>query len=63
MFLHRQRIVGAAFDRGIVRDNHALAPRDASDTGDDASGRDVASVQAASSQCRQLEEGRAWVEQ
>ena len=38
MLLHRHRIIGAALDRGVVADDHAFAPGDAADAGDDAGG-------------------------
>ena len=35
VLLHRQREVRAALDRGVVRDDHALAALDDADSGDD----------------------------
>ncbi len=39
VLLHGERVVGAALHRGVVGDDHALAPRDAPDPGDDARAR------------------------
>ena len=50
VLLHRQREVRAALDRGVVRDDHALAALDDADPGDDPGRRRLASYtpQAAS---------------
>ena len=39
VLLHRDRVVGAALDGGVVGDDHALAPADPADAGDDAGAR------------------------
>ena len=43
VLLHRDRVVGAAFDGGVVGDDHALAPGDPADAGDDAGRRHLSS--------------------
>ena len=63
MLLHRHRIVGAALDGGVVGDDHALAPADAADAGDDARRRHVAAIHAVRGERRQLEKRRAGIEQ
>lgn len=44
MFFDGDGVVGAAFDRGIVADDDALAPCDAADPGDEPRGRCLAAV-------------------
>jgi hypothetical protein len=63
MLLNRHRIVGAALDGGVVRDDHALAPRDAPDTADDRCAVHVAAVHAPGGELADLEERRAGIEQ
>ena len=63
VLLDRQRIVGAALDRGVVGDDQHLASGDAADAGDDAGGRRLVVVQVPGGERRQLEERRARVEQ
>ena len=45
MLLHGHRIVSAAFDRGVVADDHHLPTRHAADPGDNSSRRDFAIIQ------------------
>ena len=63
VLLHRQREVGAALDRRVVADDHALAAGDPPDAGDDAGRGDVAVVHVPRGELRQLEERRAGIEQ
>ncbi len=63
MLLHRDRIIGAAFDRRVVGDDHAFAALDAADAGDDAGAVDVAVIHAEGGERRQLQERRAGIEQ
>ena len=63
VLLHRQRVVRAALDGGVVADDHHLAPVDETDAGDDAGGRGIPAVQALGGQRRDLEERAALVEQ
>ena len=63
MLLHRQRIVGAALDGGVVADDHAFAPRDAADAGDEAGAMDVVAVHVPRRQLRQLQKRRAWIDE
>ena len=63
MLLHRHRIIGAALDGGVVGDDHAFAPRDPSNTSDDARRMHVATIEIVGSQRRQLEKGGAGVDQ
>lgn len=44
MLLHRDRIVGAAFDRGIVADDHAVTAGDTADTRNQAGTRSLVAV-------------------
>ena len=63
MLLHGHRIVGAALDGGVVAHDHAFAPFDAADAGDDAGGVDRVLVHAVRGERRQLEERRAGIDQ
>ena len=68
VLLHRQRVVGAALDGGVVADDHALDARDPADAGDHAgTGRGVAAiavgVHAERGQRRDLEKGCVGIEQ
>ena len=63
VLLHRDRVVRAALHRGVVRDDHDLAARHAADTGDEARARRVVVVDMPRGQRRELEEGRARIEQ
>ena len=63
VLLHRDRVVGAALDRGVVGDDHALAAHDPADAGDDAGARHLVVVHAVRGELRQLQERRAGVEQ
>jgi hypothetical protein len=56
VLLHRDRVVGAALDRGVVGDDHAAPARHHADPGDDARGRRVAAVHAVRGERGQLEE-------
>ena len=63
VLLHGHRVVGAAFDGGVVGDDDDLAAVDPADPGDDpGAGRRVV-VEAVGGERRELEEGRAGVEQ
>ena len=44
MLLHRDRIVGAALHRRVVGNDHAFAPGDAADAGDDAGRRHLVAI-------------------
>ena len=63
MLLHRHRQVGAALDGRVVGDDHAFAPFDAADAGDDAGAVDRVVVHAVGGERRELEERRAGVDQ
>ena len=63
MLFDGDRIVGAALDRGVVDDDHALPPLDAADAGDNATGGHFVFVEAVARQLAQLQEGRAGIEQ
>ena len=56
MLLDRDRHEGAAFDGGVVRDEHIGHAVDDADTGDDAATGDLVAVLAPSGQGRELEE-------
>ena len=63
VLLDRERVVGAALDRGVVGDDHHVAARHAADAGDDAGRRRVVVVHVPRRQRRELEERRARIEQ
>ena len=57
------RVVGAAFDGGVVADDHHLAALDPADAGDDPGARRLVLVHAVGGELGELEEGRAAVQQ
>ncbi len=63
MLLHRHRIIGAALDGRIIGDDHAFAPRDPADAGDDARRMHVAAIQAVGGERRQFEKRRSRIDQ
>src|SRR5439155_11657160 len=63
MLLHRERVVRAALHRRVVRDDDALAARNAADAGHDAGARRLVVVAPPRRERRQLEESRAAVEE
>ncbi len=63
MLLHRHRIVGAALDRRVVRNDDALAAGHAPDAANDRGRVHVAAVHPPGGELADLEERRAWVEQ
>jgi len=63
VLLHRQRVVAAAFYRGVVGHDHALDAFDAADTGDDPGCRHVFAVDLMGGELADLEEGRAGIQQ
>jgi hypothetical protein len=63
VLLHGQREVGAAFDGRVVRDDHAVAPLDHADSGDDAGARRLVVVQLPRRERVQLEKGGVGVEE
>ena len=63
MLLHRHRIIGAAFDGGVIGDDHAVAAADAADAGDQARRRHVATIHFVSGKRRQLQERRLRIDQ
>jgi hypothetical protein len=60
---HGERVVGPALDGGVVGHDDALAPGHPPDAGDDPGPRRLAAVHVLGGQGRQLQEGRARVEQ
>ena len=62
VFLYRQRVVRTAFDRGIVRHNHAFNPFDPTNAGDDSCCGNVFAVHAIGSQLTEFQKGRARVQ-
>lgn len=62
MFLHRQRIIGAALHRRIIGDDDAFAARDPADTGNDASGGNGFVIDLVSRKLRKFEERTAGIE-
>ena len=63
VLLHRHRVVGAALDGGVVRHDHAFAPRHPADAADHRSRMHVAGVHAPRRELPDLEERRAGIEQ
>ena len=63
MFLDGERVVGAAFHRRVVADDHALAAGDAADADDQAGAGDFVLIQAVRDELADLEERRTGVEQ
>lgn len=63
MLLHRHRVVGPALDRGVVGDDDAFAPSNASDAGDNARRMHVAAIDTIGGQRRQFQECRAGIDQ
>ncbi len=63
MLLDGDRVVGAAFDRRVVANDHALAAGDFADSGDDAGRWRSAVVHAIGGKLRQLKERCAGIEQ
>jgi hypothetical protein len=57
VFLHGDRVVGAALHGGVVGDDDAFAPVDDADAGDDAGAGDVVFVDAGGGERAQFEEG------
>ena len=63
MLLHRQRMIGTAFDRGVVGHDHHLAPVDVAHPGHQAGRRQRRLVDLVGGQRRELEEGASRIEQ
>ena len=63
MLLHRQRIIGAAFDRRIVGDNHAFHTLDAANTGNQPACRNILAVHLVGCKLTDFQKGRARIEQ
>ena len=63
MLLHRQRIIGAAFDRRIVGDNHAFNTFNAADTGDKTASWNILTVHLVGCELTDFQKGRARIEQ
>ncbi len=63
VFLHRQRVVGAAFDGGVVGDDHALDAVYPADAADDAGRGHIVLVDLPGRQLADFEKRRAVVEQ
>ncbi|MOA10072.1 hypothetical protein D3C78_1299440 [compost metagenome] len=63
VLLHGQRVIGAAFYRGVVADDHAFHILDATDACDHASGGDVLAIHLMGGEGGKFEERRARVEQ
>ena len=63
VLLHRERVIGAALDGGIVSHDHTLAPCHAADAGDDPRGRHGIVIHAPGGKLGQFQERRARVAQ
>ncbi len=63
MLFHRERVVGAALHGGVIHHQHAQAPRDPADAGDEASGGHRFVIDLPAGQGRELEKGGARVQQ
>ena len=63
VLLHRDRVVGAALDGGVVGDDQHLAPRHPADAGDQTGAGRLVVVEPFGRERRELEKGRVRVEQ
>jgi hypothetical protein len=63
VLLHGDGIIGAALDGGVIGDDHAVAPADLADAGDDAGRRNIAAVHVVRRQRGELQERAAGIEQ
>ena len=63
VFLDRDRVVGTAFDGGVVGHDHAFAARDAADAGDQTRARALVVIHPVGGQRRQLQKRAARVQQ
>ncbi|MCY1506252.1 hypothetical protein D9M68_404960 [compost metagenome] len=63
VLLHRQRIVGTAFDRRIVADDHAFAARHPADARDQSGRRRIAIVHAVRGRHADFEERRCGIDE
>jgi hypothetical protein len=63
VLLHRHRVVGAAFDRRIVGDDHAFPPRHTADSRDDPGGRALVVVHTVGGQWSDLQQRAARIEE
>src|SRR2546430_8174420 len=63
VLLHGERVVGAALDRRVVRDDDAHVPADTADSSDHAGGRCFIVVHAERRQRRELQERSARIEE
>ena len=63
MFLHGKRVVGAAFDRRIIGDDHALHAFHCTDTGYNACGRDAIVITFPGRKLTDFEKRRTAIEQ
>jgi len=63
VLLHRHGIIRSALDGGVVGNDHAIAPADAADAGDEARRRHLAVVHVVRRQRRQLQERSVGIEQ
>ncbi len=62
MFLHRQRIIGAALHGRIIGDDYTFSARDPADAGDNAGGRNRFVINLVSCKLREFEEWTAGIE-
>ena len=63
VFFHRERVVGSAFDRGIVGDEYAFQPADPADSGDQSGGGDFVVINLIRCQLGELEKRGGGVEE
>ena len=63
MLLHRHRIIGAAFDGGIIADDYTFASGDPADAGNDPGRMDGLPIHAVGGERRQFEERRTRVDE
>ena len=63
VFFHRERVVGSAFDRGIVGDEYAFQPADPADSGDQSGGGDFVFINLIRRQLGELEKRGGGVEE
>src|ERR1700727_1780133 len=63
MLFHRDGIIRAAFDRGVVTDDHALVPRDTADTSDDSGRRNLVTIHAKRGELADFKKWRTRIQQ
>jgi hypothetical protein len=63
MLLYGHRKIGAAFDRGVIGDDHALASRNTADAGDQTCRGSLAAIETMRGELADLQKGRNRINQ